>query len=76
MKPAIQCRYSCSDCGLKDVVVTVAARAPGEDILHWMERVCLLAIAQDHSRRSPACLSTKMDELKIPIREGVQIGEA
>jgi hypothetical protein len=75
MKPAIQCRYSCVECQVKDAVVTVPARGT-EDVSFWLKKICAPAIYKDHARRSPECKAGKMPELKIPIREGsARVGE-
>jgi len=72
MKQAIQCKYSCFQCGIFREIVTVPARED-EDIKVWMDATALL-VSADHDRRSPKCVITKLDELMIPITGADKIG--
>lgn len=65
-RKAIQCRYSCAQCGLKRQVVTVKARTD-EDIMTWMDQILTPALSADHDRRSPGCHITKLTEVMIPV---------
>lgn len=70
-------RYSCVECGVQNAPVSVRERRPNEDVVYWVEQVCGLQIALDHTQRSPHCTSRKMTDLKIPLPEGGgRLGEA
>ena len=71
MKPVIQCKYTCSRCGIYQQIVTVPARED-EDVVTWLNEVAAAGISADHSRRSPQCTSRTMDELLIPVPEGTE----
>jgi hypothetical protein len=68
MTEAIQCKYSCFQCGIKEQIVTVPARG-SEDVLVWLEQVAAPGLSADHQRRSPHCRITKLDEIMIPLFE-------
>jgi hypothetical protein len=68
MTPAIQCEYSCKQCGIKRQKVTVPARGE-EDVIAWLDSAAM-AMSRDHDRRSPLCRITKLDEVWIPYPEG------
>jgi hypothetical protein len=70
-KPAIQCKYSCSGCGIHRRVVTVAQRGE-EDVVQWIEKVLSPVIADDHANASSECRSARMSELLIPTPEGTE----
>lgn len=62
----IRCLYSCDLCGLDRVGVEVPVRTT-EGVVEWTRDVCVVAVARDHARRSPACASEKIDRLLIPM---------
>jgi hypothetical protein len=59
--------YSCTACGLTDVEVQVTARELGEDVVVWMEEKCIPELGADHFRRNPACCTSHLSSIKIPI---------
>lgn len=59
--------FSCRDCGLKDVKTFLPIRKPDQGAVDWMEKVCIISIAEAHCRLSPNCLATEITEVKIPI---------
>ena len=78
MREAIQVKYSCAGCGVRRVAVTVAARTQ-EPVVEWVEKIMAQAISNDHSQRSPHCVSRTMSEVMIPIEgkdgsEAAQVG--
>ena len=66
--------YSCPECDLKDVEVTVPARTT-EDIIDWMNQTNLL-LAKDHGRRSPRCFPRVLKNVKIPMHQSDRVGGA
>ena len=73
MKETIQCKYSCFKCNIVNRVVTVVARE-SEDVVYWMENICIVTIAKDHSTQSPHCLAKSLSNLMIPIDGADKIG--
>ena len=71
--PTINVKYSCSGCGLYRVSLTVQARQQ-EPIIDWITTVGF-RIGEDHSRRSPHCVS-RVGELMIPITGAEVLGGA
>ena len=73
----ITCLFSCDGCGLVDSPVRVRDRAENEDVVYWMEKVCMEAVGMQHSLLSPMCRAKKLKYLKIPIdkEEGSWIGK-
>ena len=69
----IEVMYSCEHCQLLRVKVQVPARCT-EDVVTWLEQVAVRAVAADHLRRSPHCLSTQLSELFVPITGAAKIG--
>jgi hypothetical protein len=63
----ITCKYSCDECGLHRVEVTVPARPKSMDIARWVQNVAAYMVYADHSCRSPKCRSNTMSEMMIPI---------
>ena len=58
-------RFSCRQCGVKEVLVNVPVRILCEDIMKYLERVSL-NIKDAHTRVSPLCESDKFDIL-LPV---------
>ena len=73
MSTTIKILYSCPPCGLVKVGVDVGARAEGEPIKEWMDKV-VLALAVDHRFRSPRCHPKQLKDVMIPITGAKQIG--
>lgn len=65
--------YTCEECGLKDREVKVRARG-SEDVVTWVENICIIGVAADHLMTSPRCRATHMTNLKIPISGADKIG--
>lgn len=63
----ITVKFSCDKCGLKDVSVEVPARTNPDPsaVVPWVQMAALMC-AEEHSRRSPNCLITKFENMKIP----------
>lgn len=61
-------RYSCYKCGLKRIGLEVNARGADEELMDWMQGLAP-QLAKDHSRHSPNCSSTTLDELMLPVNE-------
>ena len=72
MKLTIQCRYSCSDCGIVRAVVTVPAR-DDESVTEWMDKTIPLLVA-DHENRSPHCHPRAFSEVLIPVQDNSPVG--
>lgn len=70
---AIQCKYSCFQCGLKMRVVSVPVRGADENVVEFTNRAATAA-SRDHDRMSPTCKITKLSELMIPIAENTPVG--
>ncbi len=76
MKIAIQCKYSCNACHVHRQSVTVEARED-QDVVTWLNTVCVPAMMRDHETRSPGCNPGKFDEVMIPLKkDGGKVGEA
>jgi hypothetical protein len=69
----IQVLYTCITCGTYRARVTVKARTT-EDVLTWMEQVCLPALMQHHAARSPGCNTDRFDEIMVPIDGAEHVG--
>ena len=69
----ITLKYTCFQCGLYRVEVEAPARTT-EDVNEWVENIAAWAVYQDHIKRSPFCISTKRDELMIPISGAEKLG--
>jgi hypothetical protein len=60
-------RYSCKQCGLHDVEVSVPAREfKAYDVRDWMRDV-VHCIADSHRTLRPWCLAKEVTEVKIPL---------
>lgn len=68
----ITVKYSCRDCRLHRVTVSVPAR-DSEDVADWMKATVRL-VSADHARRSPACHPKALSELLIPMDGTQKIG--
>jgi hypothetical protein len=70
MTPAIQCKYSCAQCGIYRRVVTIPQRTDAQDVVAWLEHVCAPALSRDHDQQSPHCHPTGFTEVIIPTPVG------
>jgi len=61
----IPVRYSCVECGLKDVRCDVPARG-SESVETWLIKTTHL-LCDDHDRRSPNCCPKFLTDILIPI---------
>lgn len=59
--------YKCQ-CSATEFSVHVRARTENEDVADWMAELTR-ALTHDHRRRSPFCMSTKMDYVLVPLPE-------
>jgi hypothetical protein len=77
MGATIEIIYKCV-CMADEVKLDVPARrGPSVDVTLWVEDVVGVKVGEDHRQRSPRCLSTKMEFLKIPLpRDTGYVGEA
>lgn len=66
-------KYTCLLCGLIKVDCEVPARGE-ETIIEWTNRSLIVAIAENHRKRSPSCQATKIDEVMVPITGAEKIG--
>lgn len=65
-------KYSCYECMLKNIEVSVPARE-NEDVRIWMDNT-IHYIANDHKKRSPQCHPKQLHDLMIPISNTDRIG--
>lgn len=63
----ISCRFSCAECGLTDVLVSVRARDEAINVVEWMEGTVIVAIVRRHRLLSPWCRAKEIKEIKIPL---------
>jgi len=70
MNQTIGVLYSCEQCGILNQEVQVPAR-DAEDVIQWMEKVCIIALCADHESRSPRCHPETLTHIKIPMPAGV-----
>lgn len=73
VKPEIRVFYSCSDCGLCRVGVSVIAREEDEDLLAWMHKIGQ-ELGADHDRRSPGCSPGILGDILIPMHGTNRVG--
>lgn len=73
MNMNITIKYSCFQCGLNKVEVSVPARG-AEDVVEWMESIVGHHIKADHTKRSPHCKATSVQNLMIPITGTDRVG--
>lgn len=64
-------KYSCPECGLRDVEVKVPFRRSDHDVAEWMNELCVI-LSRDHDERSPQCHPEQLADIKIPTPEGTQ----
>jgi hypothetical protein len=69
----ITVQYSCVLCGTQDAPVRVRARASDEDLKTWMD-MTIMAVSDDHNRRSPHCHPKTLSNLKIPVEGAEWVG--
>ncbi len=74
MMRAIQCKYSCNQCGINRKVITVTGRLPGEEAVDFVRRVSKTA-CMDHDNTSRDCRITKLSELMIPMSDEGRVGD-
>jgi hypothetical protein len=72
-RATVRVKYSCPLCGLRDVAVDVTSRGE-EDVVQWIEQVCMVELASDHATRSPHCHPLQLHDIKIPIAGAEKIG--
>lgn len=65
----ITVKFSCKLCGLKIEPVMVRYRRDDEDVAAWIEKEVAEAVGLAHSLLSPACKSSVMESLMIPIED-------
>ncbi len=73
MNPDIKIKYSCDDCGLKNIELSVPARGD-EDVVTWMKNSVGSNIKDDHTMRSPECPAEGAQEVMIPLTGTDKIG--
>jgi len=74
MKQTIAVKYSCI-CGLNKITVQVPSREPNQDVVDWMNTVCLPRVMQDHWNKRPLCNPGGiLKELLIPTDKNTPIG--
>ena len=73
MKTDIKIKYSCLECGLKNIELAVPAR-DDEDVVTWMQNSVGLNIKKDHAMRSPECPAESAQEVMIPMTGTDKIG--
>jgi hypothetical protein len=69
----IEIHYKCH-CMPSEVSLLVRERTAEESVVEWMESVARPALGVDHATRSPLCMSSKMEYLKIPVDDDTPIG--
>lgn len=69
----IELRYKC-DCFPEERTLMVRERSADENVIEWMEEVVRPELAKDHHRRSPLCMASAVEHLKIPFDHGMPIG--
>lgn len=65
--------YKCK-CMAAEETIMIDARQEGEEIIWWMDNTLGPAIAKDHRWRSPVCIATTMEYVKIPVEDDRPIG--
>ena len=73
MDQTIDVKYSCAACGIHRISVKVQARQ-FENVIDWVEKTMAQAISDDHSQRSPHCISRTMSEVMIPMTGAEKVG--
>lgn len=70
--------YSCTACGVVDVVVELEPRRPDEtDVVKWFNSLSGVLAMHHELRKAPTCHEEKLANVKVPLtkREGGGIGE-
>ena len=73
MKTDIKVKYSCDQCGLKNIEVAVPVRED-EDVVTWARQIVGSHISNHHARRSPKCSAKSVQNLMIPTDGTNKIG--
>jgi hypothetical protein len=60
--------YKCK-CLQDEVTFQVRARGPHQDIANWMRNQVEPGLSRDHRERSPLCMATAVEYLKLPVPE-------
>lgn len=68
--------YTCRQCGLELVACDVRERKADEDVAVWLREIVTPALRDDHDKRSPVCMASKISELRIPIMGVSYVGQA
>jgi hypothetical protein len=66
-------RYSCHLCGIEKREVRVRARE-NEDVVQWLEQVCMVDLGADHAAVSPYCHPTELKDIMIPLSGVDKVG--
>lgn len=66
--------YTCGKCRVHDATVQVEERKEGQDVVEWMEQVCIRALMRHHAQRSPYCNADKFQTIKIPTQNRKVVG--
>lgn len=69
----IQVKFSCKVCGKLEQLVDVPNRKPNEDLMFWMNEVCMQVVKAKHYIISPECTATNVD-LMIPFENDKPLG--
>lgn len=64
----IEVRYKCL-CMAEEAVVCLPYRSDDEDVVTWVRETVGWLISSDHARRSPSCMQTCVEYVKIPMPE-------
>jgi hypothetical protein len=73
MSAEITVKYSCHLCGIVKREVQVRARGD-EDVVQWLEQVCISDLVKDHSSVSPECRPSELKDIMIPVSGSDKIG--
>jgi len=66
-------KYKCY-CMQDEVDLVVQDRRADQDIIEWMEETVRPALTKDHQQRNAACMSQKMEYVKIPVFDELPVG--
>lgn len=69
----ITVKYSCPLGCITQRTVDVPTRE-GENVVEWLEGVCMPAVAKDHRSASPFCRATSVKDLYIPMGGTDKVG--
>lgn len=67
---SVTVKYSCPECGIDDREVRVTSRTD-EEVVEWLQQVCMVELTRDHVSVSPECVATSLTDLKIPLNGDV-----